>query len=66
MKLFSPFSRPPQHNDFFEDEAELSGSEVGSEDEEEGEDDDELEYMSGDNEEVDEEELRNQVERVHQ
>ena len=53
--------------EFFEDEAELSGSEDGSGDEDEGdEEDDELERMSGDDEEVDEEELRNQVGRMHQ
>lgn len=50
--------------DFFEDEAELSGSEVGSGDErEDGEDD--WEEEEGDKEDIDENEVREQVGRAH-
>jgi hypothetical protein len=50
--------------DFFEDEAELSGSEVGSGDEREDEIDD-WEEEEGDKEDIDENEVREQVGRAH-
>lgn len=50
--------------DFFEDEAELSGSEVGSGDEREDEED-HWEEEEGDKEDIDENEVREQVGRAH-
>lgn len=50
--------------DFFEDEAELSGSEVGSGDERE-DDEDHWEEEEGDKEDIDENEVREQVGRAH-
>jgi hypothetical protein len=50
--------------DFFEDEAELSGSEVGSGDEREDEVDD-WEEEEGDKEDIDENEVREQIGRAH-
>lgn len=50
--------------EFFEDEAELSGSEVGSGDEREDEMDD-WEEEEGDKEDIDENEVREQVGRAH-
>ncbi|CAD5123145.1 DgyrCDS11515 [Dimorphilus gyrociliatus] len=52
---------------FFEKEAELSGSDFGSDEEEDPEEDDELIEEEGDKDlqDVDEEELRNQVGRAH-
>lgn len=50
--------------DFFEKEAELSGSELGSDDEREDEED-EWEMEEGDKEDIDEDEVREQVERAH-
>ena len=51
--------------DFMEDEAELSGSDVGSEDEYDGEDQDEYEEEIIDEELPNEVELGNQVQKLH-
>ncbi|XP_028135625.2 claspin isoform X2 [Diabrotica virgifera virgifera] len=57
-------SKPLKMADFFEDEAELSESEWGSEDEDE-KDLDTLEAETGDNEKIDEKQMKADLERIH-
>lgn len=65
IEFFQRFFFPRKLQDFMEEEAELSGSDVGSEDEYDGEDLNEYEEEIIDEELPNEAELGNQIQKFH-